>query len=102
MSFWIRKYNIELERLPLALLTKSILVVIVCLAILSSILLLLPIQDKISGNVFIYSKGQALALYAPSDGFVHLHAENDDVVSRGELLATIDVELTEDEYIPTR
>lgn len=99
MSFWIRKYNIELEQLPLALLTKSIIVVFTCLGILASILLLLPIQDKISGEVYIYPKGQALAVNAPSDGFVHLLVDNEEVVDKDDLLATIDVDVSKADLI---
>lgn len=98
MSFWIKKYKIELERLPTALLTKSILVVFLCISILTSILLLLPIQDTIKGDVVIYSKGQPLAINAPTSGFLHLVKKDDELHSKGDLLATIDVDISQSEY----
>ncbi len=95
MSFWIKQYKLELERLPFAVLAKSTAVVFLCLSILSSILLLLPIQDTIKGEVVIYAKGQPLSLKAPSSGFLHLVKSEKEVISRGDLIATVEVDLSE-------
>ena len=95
MGFWIRSYKIQLEKLPVSLVTWSSIVVFGCAGILSSILLLLPIQDKIKGDVQIFTKGQPLNMMAPSAGFLYFHKGEQEYVGKGELLATIDVEITE-------
>ena len=93
MSFWIKKYKIELEQLPIGLLLKSFFVVFLCVGILGSILLLLPIQDKIKGEVVIHTQGKPLTLNAPSSGWLHLMSEDQTIVEKGSVLATIHVEI---------
>ena len=95
MRFWIRKYNIQLEKLPLGLVLWSAGVVLLCASILSVILLFLPIQDKISGEVSIYTSGQPLSLNAPSDGFLKLYYSANELVQEGDLIASIDVRVNE-------
>ncbi len=97
MGFWIRSYRIELEKLPLSLMTWSSLVVVLCGGILSSILLLLPIQDKIKGEVNIYPEGQPRPMNAPSAGFLYFHKNEEQYIKKGDLLFTIDVEISEEE-----
>ena len=95
MNFWIKKYNLQLEQLPLGLVLSSAVVVVICTCILSTILLFLPIQDKIRGDVNIYTSGQPLSLHAPSDGFFYMYKDENEEVERGELIASIDVRVTE-------
>ena len=94
MSFWIRKYKLELDKLPFAVLGKSTAVVVLCIIILAAILLLLPIQDTIKGEVAIYTDGQPLTLQAPSSGFLNIVKSEQDQISRGDLIATIEVDVT--------
>ena len=93
MSFWIRSYHIKLDRLPYSLMGWSFFVVFLCITLLAGILLLLPIQDKISGDVTIYTSGQPLNLNAPSSGFINFHKKEQEYIKRGDLLASIDVEI---------
>ena len=97
MSFWIRKYNIQLSQLPLGLVLSSVIVVVICATILATILLLLPIQDKIRGDVQIYASGQPLSVNAPTDGFLRLYRTEGASIEEGQLLASIDVRVQEKE-----
>lgn len=94
MSFWIRRYKLDLDKLPFAVLGKSTAVVFLCISILAAILLLLPIQDTIKGEVAIYTDGQPLTLQAPSSGFLNIVKTEQEQISRGDLIATIEVDVT--------
>lgn len=94
MNFWIRKYDINIEGLPGKVLWKSVIVVFLCMLILSTILLFLPIQDKLKGDVIIQTKGLPLSILAPSDGFLNLKNFEKTEIKKGDLLATIDTEIT--------
>jgi len=93
----IKKYDINTEYLPQPVLTKSIVSIVFAVLILGAILLLLPIQDTIKGEVVIYGSGQPINIQARQSGIMHQLVYDDDIVTKGDLIATIDVDVKQQE-----
>ena len=91
----IKTYDINKDYLPRKVLVKSMLSVLVCVLLLSSILLLLPIQDTIKGEVIIYVSGQPLKVRADNAGVYNSFVHDNDIVDKDQLIATIDVEVNQ-------
>ena len=93
----IKKYDIHPEYLPKAVLTNGFLSVALAVFVLFTILLLLPIQDTIRGEVIIYGSGQPINIHVRQPGILHLHTQTDDIASVGEVIATVDVQVSQKE-----
>lgn len=91
----IKTYDINKDYLPRKVLVKSMLSVLVCALLLSSILLLLPIQDTIKGDVIIYVSGQPLKVRADNAGVYNSYIHDNDIVDKDQLIATIDVDVSQ-------
>jgi len=93
----IKNYDINIKYLPRPVLTQSVIAVIGAILILGAILLLLPIQDTIKGEVIIYGSGQPINIQSRKSGIIHQKVNDGDIMAKGGLIATIDVEVTQPE-----
>ncbi len=88
MKLKIKDYIIDKNRLPKSLIVHGILYIVVVLFLAFSILFIIPIQEKISGNFVIHTFGIPVDIKTKQEGPIFLKVTDGDRVEKDDLLAT--------------
>ena len=97
MSYWLRTYQIIQEHIPKWVVIKSFMAFLLAVAIFFFVILLLPFQDKVGGDILIYSSGKPIALMAPQSGRLQLFTNENQKVEEGDIIGTVEYKSSPEE-----
>lgn len=95
--FNIKVYSVDKDKLPRNVLSMGYFFLFSTLVIGIIILFLLPLQEKVTGNFFLYLKGIPVQVKSPSQGKLNLYVQNNDLVQKDDYIASVGWNLTENE-----
>ena len=86
MKIKLKEYNIDKNSLPRKLIVHGGIYAVLAILLASSILFVIPIQEKINGEVDINTYGQPLSVKTLEDGPIFIQLSNNQEVRQNNLL----------------
>lgn len=88
MKLTIKDFVIDKNHLPASLIFHGVIYAILVLILALSILFVIPIQEKIGGDVVVLYNGFPIEIKTKQSGPVYLKVKDKEAIQKGDLLAT--------------
>ncbi len=96
MKIGLKHYEIDKERLPNSLIIRGYVLLAIVIGIALSLLFIIPVQQKITGQAVLLQNGINSTLLAPLNGELRMYKKSGDPVEQGEILGTMNWDITKD------